>query len=85
MAKQVKPRKAKDVPVTQGMFFEFRNELLSQFISLKHQLKSFEQEIKADVHRIGLVVEQQRAENRFALDGYTNLYDRVAKLEAGEK
>jgi hypothetical protein len=35
----------------------------------------------SEVHRIGLLVEEQNARNKFVLDGYTSLSDRLDKAE----
>jgi chromosome segregation ATPase len=37
--------------------------------------------VLAAVHRVGLLVEEQNARNKFVLDGYTSLNDRLEKLE----
>ncbi len=37
--------------------------------------------VLAAVQRVGLLVEEQNARNKFVLDGYTSLCDRVEKLE----
>ena len=38
-------------------------------------------QVLAQVHRVGLLVEEQNARNKYVLDGYTSLNDRVEKLE----
>jgi hypothetical protein len=107
------PRKSPDIPVTQEMLNEARNEL-------KHEITSFRLEVDsrfkrvdaaiakvqsdvakvqsdvakvqsdvakvlAAVHRVGLLVEEQNARNKYVLDGYTSLSDRLDKIEKENK
>lgn len=89
------PVKSKDVPATQGMLWELRAELKSDMKSLERKMDSkfnrmeskFDKlmaevyRIGSDVHRIALVVEDQNVRNKYALDGYTSLNDRLEKQE----
>jgi hypothetical protein len=84
------PRKSKDVPVTQEMLYEVRAELQHSIVSLESKMESkfksvdgrfdlidskFEK-VLAEVHRVGLLVEEQNSRNRFVLDGYASLDER---------
>lgn len=60
-----------------------RGDLMSQMVILREELGSDIQKAQAEVHRVGLLVETQESRNRYALDGYANLYERVIKLENG--
>jgi hypothetical protein len=46
----------------------------AKFDELKH-------EIKADIHRLGLLIEEQNARNVFVLDGLTSLFNRQDRIE----
>ena len=39
------------------------------------------EEIKSSIHRVLTLVEYQKAENRYVLDGYQSLYDRQERVE----
>lgn len=109
-SKKVKtPKKSKDIPVTQGMLYEVRNELKKDIGSVRHEVSSVRHEVSSvrheieavkqsvealreemnskfdkvisEVHRIGLLVEEQNARNKYVLDGYTHLSDRLDKVE----
>ncbi len=45
------------------------------------QLSSNVEKVLAAVHRVGLLVEEQNARNKFVLDGYVSLSDRLDKVE----
>jgi tetrahydromethanopterin S-methyltransferase subunit G len=45
------------------------------------QLDAKVESVLAAVHRVGLLVEEQNARNKFVLDGYTSLNDRLEKVE----
>ncbi|MEQ1664384.1 MAG: hypothetical protein ABL927_03310 [Bdellovibrionales bacterium] len=49
----------------------------ARFANLDSKLEK----ILSEVHRIGLLVEEQNARNKFVLDGYTSLSDRLEKIE----
>lgn len=143
------PKKSQDIPVTQAMLFELREELINKFNSNENSIKANESSIKSneaaikaneiaikaneaalkalekkmearfeqvdarfeqvdarfdqvdrrfdqmekkfeakfdkligEVHRIALLVEDQNARNKYVLDGYTSLSDRLDKVEA---
>ena len=40
-------------------------------------IKSDVAEIKSELHRVALLVEEQKAQNRFVLDGYSQLYELI--------
>ena len=44
-------------------------------------VKSGLEKVLAEVHRVGLMVEEQNARNKYVLDGYTSLSDRLDKVE----
>ena len=97
--KQIKksyPERSREVPATQAMLYEVRDELIERIDSVKHELKSeftgLKSEfhglrsdvhgIKAEVHRIALLVEEQNARNAIVLDGLTSLFARQDRVEA---
>lgn len=45
-------------------------------------LKSGMHEIKSEIHRMALLMEEQRAENRYVMDGYAQIYDMIKSKEA---
>lgn len=62
----------------------FRGEIkiLREDISrIDHKMDSRFDKVLAEVHRIGVLVEEQNARNKFVLDGYAVLYDRQGKVE----
>jgi hypothetical protein len=77
------------------MLTEFRQELKSEITSFRLEVSGRFKEVDArfdkvdssflkvlaEVHRIGLMVEEQNARNKFVLDGYTSLSDRLDKVE----
>jgi len=82
------PIKSKDVPVTQKMLFGVRDELKTDISSVRFEIKSFRsemdsrfQKVISEIHRVGVLVESQHAENRYVLDGYTSLNDRLEVVE----
>ena len=44
-------------------------------------VRSDMEKVLSAVHRVGLLVEEQNARNKFVLDGYAQLYDRLNHLE----
>ena len=95
MAKKIIPKKSKDIPVTQEMLFEVRDELKFSISSLEKKMDSRFSDLDSkfsnldskfdkmmsEIHRIGLIVEEQRAQNIFTLDGYTSSSDRLDQHE----
>lgn len=82
------PKKSKDIYVKKEMLFEVRDELKADIKSLAGKVAHEFQGLKAEVHRIGLLVEEQNARNIFVLDGYQQIYhsqkdlsDRMGSLE----
>lgn len=78
----------KNAPASTGLVKEVRNELRAQTRALEHRLNSRlesieanTQETLASVHRIQVIVEEQRGENRIVLDGLKTLADRQDRLE----
>ncbi len=76
-SKRVSPRKSKDIPVTQEMLFEVQNRLIHELNSNRSEMNAKFEKLLSEVHRIGLLVEEQNARNKFVLDGYTSLSDRI--------
>lgn len=79
---------ADDVPVTAGMLAEVRSELLSRIDQTKLELRAEIQEvkaelvgIKADVARLGFLIEEQNARNKIVLDALAAFIDRQARVE----
>jgi hypothetical protein len=60
-----------DVPVTRNMLFSVRDQLKEEISSLRHDLT-------AQIHRLGVLMEEQNARNAFVLDGYASLFERQA-------
>ncbi len=42
---------------------------------LIHRMDAGFHEVKSELHRVALLVEDQNAKNRYVLDGYTQLYE----------
>ncbi len=93
------PRKSADIPVTSKMLDEARFELKHEIQSFRHEVKGEFRDVRsaiskvqadvekvlAAVHRVGLLVEEQNARNKYVLDGYTSLSDRIDKVEKQTK
>jgi hypothetical protein len=86
------PHKSADIPVTNKMLDEARYELKHEIESFRHEVKAEFKVVKADiskvlaaVHRVGLLVEEQNARNKYVLDGYTSLSDRLDTVEKQTK
>ena len=93
--KKVPPKKSPDVPATQAMIYELREEMKNSMSSLESKMEarfnkidgrfnevdSNIKKVVAELHRVALVVEEQNARNKYVLDGYTSLNDRVERLE----
>lgn len=80
--------RAKQIPVTAEMLYGIRDELMHRFTSVDLNFQSLEKKIDgrfelmmAEMRRIGVVTEEQRAQNIYALDAVTNVSDRVQKIE----
>jgi len=59
-------------------------QLDSRFTAIDARFDKMESQFEAvlaAVHRVGLLVEEQNARNKFVLDGYASLNDRIEKLE----
>lgn len=75
------PKYTNDVPVTAKRLFGVRSELVSKFNSLEHRFEAFSQDVKGEVHRIALLVEDQNARNAIVMDGLTSLFERQERIE----
>ncbi len=85
-----------DLPATVGLVKEVRSELRAEFRKLDSKIDSVNKNLsskisqvlvavhasQADVHRMQVIVEEQRGENRIVLDGLKNLWDRQDKIES---
>lgn len=63
-----KPIRSDQVPATSAMLYEMEERL-------NHRMDSGFHSMRSEIHRIGLLVEEQNACNKYALDGYAQLYD----------
>ena len=89
------PTKAGDVPVTQVMLNGVRDELKSDISSLEHKMNAgfkahdarFEtveskiDKVYSEVHRIGVIVEEQATRNNVVLEALTSLFHRQDRVE----
>ncbi len=76
------PRRAQDAYITQGMLYKVRDELKADIESARFELKSDIHDLKADMHRIGLLVEEQNNRNKIVLDGLAHIIYRQDRIEA---
>jgi hypothetical protein len=83
------PARAANVPVTQRMLYAVRDELKSDIKASDFKsegkfnlLNANIQQLKSEVHRIAILVEEQNAKNNIVLDGLTNLFERQERLES---
>ncbi|MCB0407492.1 MAG: hypothetical protein KDD34_04750 [Bdellovibrionales bacterium] len=53
------------------------DKMESRFADIESLLKK----VLSEVHRIGLFVEEQNARNKYVLDGYTSVSDRLDRIE----
>ena len=88
-------KKSNELPVTQEMLYQVRDELKSDIATLRLETKSgfsdvatkieaLTAEVKsqnAKIHRMLTLYEEQENRNKYVLDGYTSLNDRIEKLE----
>jgi uncharacterized protein YlxW (UPF0749 family) len=93
--KKVAPTKSPDIPATKKHIDELRAELKSELTSMDLKIDSFRSEMNSRLeqmdskiekliaasHRTNALVEAQEDRNRYVLDGYTSLNDRVERLE----
>jgi uncharacterized phage infection (PIP) family protein YhgE len=57
------------------------NQVESSIAGLRSELKSDIEKVLAAVHRVSLLVEEQNARNKYVLDGYGLLSERMDKIE----
>lgn len=93
--KKVAPRKSPDIPAAKKHIDELRSELKSELTSMDLKMDSLRSEMNlrfekmdskiekliAVTHRTNALVEAQEDRNRYVLDGYTSLNDRLERLE----
>lgn len=65
-----KPVKSAHVPATSVMLWQMEERLT-------HRMDSGFHEMKSEIHRIALLVEEQNAKNTYVLDGYAQIYDLI--------
>jgi len=58
------------------------DSLEARIDSLEAKLESYFKKMMSEIHRIGLLVEEQNARNIIVLDGLRSLFDRQERLEA---
>lgn len=89
------PQKSKDLPATQGMLFELRDELKAEIQALKAdvtavkadvlavraEVKNGVSEMKAMFHEAMLRFEAQHANNNAILEKLNSLYERQDRVE----
>lgn len=80
--KKTYPRKNSEMPVTQPMLYEVRNELREQILSTEKKLDSKIHSLEAKVHNIQVLIEEQNARNSVVLDGLSNLFERQERIES---
>ena len=49
--------------------------------SLEHKMLAGFHEIKSEIHRLGVIFEEQNARNAVVLDGYASLFERQERVE----
>ncbi|MBX3020949.1 MAG: hypothetical protein KF799_04675 [Bdellovibrionales bacterium] len=81
---QRKPVRSPDVPATAAMLYEMEGRLQHQMNAGFERVKAEFSIVRADLsslkselHRIGLLVEEQNARNKYVLDGYAQLYELI--------
>ncbi|HPI40366.1 MAG TPA: hypothetical protein PLJ21_06150 [Pseudobdellovibrionaceae bacterium] len=52
-----------------------------RFEALENKMEARFNDLKSDMHRILILLEEQNTRNKFVLDGYTLLYERMDRLE----
>jgi hypothetical protein len=77
-----KPIRSQQVPATTAMLYEMEERLTSRmdagFESLRSEFKSDFGQLKSELHRVALLVEEQNARNKYVMDGYAPLYELLA-------
>jgi hypothetical protein len=58
-----------------------RTELKADIQNVEKRMMAGFEDIKSAIHRLTAMVEEQRAQNVYVLDGYTSLFDRQERLE----
>lgn len=75
------PVKSDAVPVLQGQLELVRQELKSDITTLRLEMKSGFQSMESILLGIKAMMEEQKSQNIYVLDGYTFLFDKFEKSE----
>ncbi len=59
-----------------------RDSLKSEIMAMRHEIKADIALVAAQVHRFGILAEEQNAKNSIVLDGLTSLFHRQDRVEA---
>ena len=80
--------KSADLPVTQGMLTAVHKQIRASINSSEkkleakiNQVESKVELVLSEIHRMGVLMEEQNSRNRFVLDGYDSLYRRQDRVE----
>lgn len=68
------PIDSKEIPATQKMLYGVRDEL-------KADIRALEAQLTSQIHRLGILIEEQNARNRIVMDGLKILFQRQERLE----
>jgi hypothetical protein len=96
MKKRTKSLTHDTVPASVKLVKEIRNELRADIRSVQNEMKAVESRLDskisvldskiektiANTHRIQVIMEEQRSENRIVLDGLKNMMERQDRLES---
>ena len=81
-------KKSSELPATQKMLYGVRDELKSDISTLRNEMKAGFREIHAKLdrqdakfHRMLTLYEEQEGRNKYVLDGYASIDDRLERLE----
>lgn len=69
------------MPASVGLVKEVRDELRAEIRSVEHGLNSKLETVITSAHRIQVIVEEQRSENRIVLDGLKTVLERQERCE----
>lgn len=72
-----RPVRSSEVPATSAMLYETEERLTHKMDSGFARTDSKIEEVKSEVHRVALLVEEQNARNKYVMDGYAQLYELI--------
>ena len=75
------PIKSDDVPATQWHLELVRQELKSDIISVQLEMRAGFQSMESILLGMKAMMEEQNSRNRYVLDGYSFLFDKVERSE----